>query len=345
MGKRGFDKMGKMVLFSGTANEKFAKGVAEAESLLRGLNNITIKKFSDGETYVKLEENIRGDDVFIIQPLNSQEAIWEFFLIVDACKRASARRINAVIPYFGYGRQDRKTESRVAISAKVLAHHIESSGVDRVVTLDLHANQIQGFFDIPVDHLYASTVFVDFLKKKKIDPTKICFVSPDAGGSERARFYAKQMGNGKEVSLAIIDKRRPTANKSEVMNVLGDVEGKECYLVDDMVDTGGTIIKAAQAVMKRGATSVTIVATHAVLSGNAIKNFIDVQVWSSAGPNFQPLFKNIYLTDSYPITYVKNSQDPDGVFNASLNIVSVCDLFAKAIHNIYHEKSVSELFL
>ena len=255
-----------LLVFSGTGNEPLAREICDYLGLSPG--KILIKKFSDGEILVKLEENVRGRDVFIIQPTSSpaNDNIMELILMIDALRRSSAYRITAVIPYYGYGRQDRKSEPRVPISARVMADLIESMFPNRILTMDLHADQIQGFFQMPMDHLYAAPIFVDYLKEKRLDEPVI--VSPDSGGVERARFLARQIRAG----LAIIDKRRPRANESEVMHVIGDVENRTCIIYDDMIDTAGTITKAATALKDNGASSVMACATHAVLSGPAIEN-------------------------------------------------------------------------
>ena len=282
------------------------------------LASVKIKKFSDGEIFVKLKENIRGEDVFIIQSLVNSDSIMELLLLMDACRRASVNKMNIIIPYYAYARQDRKNEPRVAISAKVIAKHIEAAGADRIIVLDLHADQIGGFFEIPVDHLHSSREIVTYLLKQDIPDLTI--VSPDAGSAERARYYAKKL-NG-DSNLAIIDKRRPKANVSEVMNILGDVKDKNCIIIDDMIDTAGTICKAADAIMEAGAKSVRCAAVHAVLSGPAVNRLKE------------SAFKEIIITDTYPVVGIHN-----------FKTISVSNLIAQAISRIYRKKSVSQLFL
>ncbi|MCB1156931.1 MAG: ribose-phosphate pyrophosphokinase, partial [Leptospiraceae bacterium] len=254
---------GDMAIFSGSSNVPLTDEICDHLRIRPG--KITKKKFSDGEIYIKIDENVRGRDVFVVQSISNpaNDNLIELLLILDAFRRASARRVTTVIPYYGYGRQDRKVEPRVPISARVVADLIETLGPDRVLTMDLHADQIQGFFNIPVDHLFFSAVLTEYLLSK--DLKDLVIVSPDSGGAERARFLGKKV-NG---SLAIIDKRRPKPNVSEVMNIIGDVKGKNCILLDDMIDTAGTITKAAKALQEHGAKSVMCCATHGVLSGEA----------------------------------------------------------------------------
>lgn len=306
-------------LFSGSAHRALTNEIASHLEIEAGA--IDLKKFSDGETAVKIAENVRGDDVFIVQPTSypANENIMELLLIIDALKRASARRITAVIPYYGYGRQDRKVEPRVPISAKVVASLIESTGAHRVLSMDLHADQIQGFFNIPVDHLFAAPIMVDHFRKKDFEDLVI--VSPDSGGAERARFFAKQLQGG----LAIIDKRRPQANVSEVMHIIGDVEEKDCILVDDMIDTAGTICKAATALKENNARSICIAATHGVLSGNAIENLRKAPV------------DDIILTNTLHI--------PEEKRLPNMQVLSIAGLIGEAIRRIHEERSVSSLFL
>lgn len=255
--------MSKFKLFSGTANPEFAKKVGDYLNIEVGI--ATIKKFSDGEISVQIKESVRGQDVFIIQPTcaPTNDKLMELLIMVDALKRSSARSISAVIPYYGYARQDRKAAPRVPITAKLVADMLEAAGIDRMITIDLHAAQIQGFFNIPVDNLYGSVMFADYLKSKDLKNPIIA--SPDIGGVARARSYADKLG----YDLVIVDKRREKANEAEVMNIIGNVEGKDVILVDDMVDTAGTLIKAAEALKKMGATSVMACCTHGVLSGPA----------------------------------------------------------------------------
>ncbi len=308
-----------LLLISGNSNRPLA--VEISKYLNQRLADVTIKKFSDGEISVKINENIRGKDVFIIQPTSApaNDHIMELLLILDAVRRASAKRITAVIPYYGYGRQDRKSEPRVPISARLVADILQVSSLDRVITVDLHADQIQGFFHIPVDNLYAAPVFIKHLKEKSFQNPVV--VSPDTGGVERARYLANHIDAG----LAIIDKRRPQPNIAEIMNVIGDVEGKECILYDDMIDTAGTITKAAKALKEQGAKTVIACATHAVLSGPAIERLKESVL-------DQVIFTNtIYLPESKQLDKIK--------------VLSIADLIGEAIRRIHNEESVSSLFL
>ena len=306
-------------IFSGSSNPELAKKIAEY--LKMPLSDVELKKFSDGETSVKLKENVRGVNVFLVQstsyPVNDN--IIELLLMIDAAQRASAKSVTTVIPYFGYARQDRKVEPRVPISAKVIANVIQKTGVNRVLTMDLHADQIQGFFDIPVDNLFGSLLCVDFLKSKNIE--NLVVVSPDSGGVDRARYYAKKV----EAGLAIIDKRREMANVSEVMHVIGDVAGKNCILIDDIIDTGGSISGAAKALKDNGALKVYCYAAHGVLSGNAYEKL-------SKAP-----FEEIIFTDTIPVNKLKKLQN--------MRILSVADLFGEAINRIHNGESISSLFL
>ena len=308
-----------LLLISGNSNRPLSEEIAKY--LNQRLADVVIKKFSDGEISVKINENIRGKDVFIIQPTSApaNDHIMELLLTIDAVRRASAKRITAVIPYYGYGRQDRKQEPRVPISARLVADIIQVTGLDRVLTVDLHADQIQGFFHIPVDNLYAAPVFIQYLKESHFSEPVV--VSPDSGGVERARYLARYINAG----LAIIDKRRPQANVAEIMNVIGDVEGKECILYDDMIDTAGTITKAAKALKENGAKRVIACATHPVLSGPAIQR-IEESVLDEV------IFSNtIYLPEEKRIRKIK--------------ILSIAKLIGEAIRRIHNEESVSSLFL
>src|SRR6185503_1169731 len=248
-------------LFSGNANRPLAEEIAKTLQL--SLGDAEVSRFSDGEVYVQINENVRGQDVFVIQPTCPpvNDHLMELLIMLDAFKRSSAKRVTAVIPYYGYARQDRKDKPRVPITAKLAADLISAAGADRVLTLDLHAAQIQGFFNIPVDHLFAAPVIVGHLKQLELEDLTI--VSPDAGGVERARAYAKRLG----ASLAIIDKRRFATNQTEVMNIIGEVEGRNVFVVDDIIDTAGTLIHSAQALLDKGAKSISAACTHAVLSG------------------------------------------------------------------------------
>ncbi len=307
-----------VAVFSGSANRPLAVEICQQLGIPNGA--ITVKRFSDGESSIKIEENVRGRDCFVVQSISypSNDSLMELLLIIDALRRASARRITAVLPYYGYGRQDRKVEPRVPISARVVADLIETVGPNRVLTMDLHADQIQGFFRIPVDHLYFSPVLAEYINSLQLQDLVI--VSPDSGGAERARNFGKKV-NG---SLAIIDKRRPKANESVVMNVIGDIKDKHCLLLDDMIDTGGTIAKAALALYENGAKSVMCCATHGVLSGEAPEKL-------NAGK-----FTQIVLSNSILV--------PDSKKINNLKTLSIAPLFAKAIERIHTEESISSLF-
>ncbi|MES0491217.1 MAG: ribose-phosphate pyrophosphokinase [Leptospirales bacterium] len=306
-------------IFSGTSNNPLADKIAESIGIDTG--KIDIKRFSDGEVSVKITENVRGADIFIIQSTGypANENIMELLLMMDAFRRASARRITVVIPYYGYGRQDRKVEPRVPISAKVVAKALEAIGADRILAMDLHADQIQGFFDIPVDHLFSAPILVDYFKQAGINDAVI--VSPDSGGAERARFFAKHLNS----SLAIIDKRRERANESEVMHIIGEVKGKTCIMIDDMIDTAGTIAKGAQALKEHGATKIIAGTTHAVLSGPAIERLEKSPI------------EELIVTDTLLISPEKQMK--------KMTVLSVASLFGEAILRIHDERSVSTLFL
>lgn len=316
---RRVSKSYQQLIFSGEANQALAQEICDYLGVRLG--DAQIKTFSDGEISVKLNENVRGRDVFIIQPISSpaNDNLMQLILMMDAVRRASAARMTVVMPYYGYGRQDRKSEPRVPISARVMADLLESMGPNRLLCMDLHADQIQGFFHIPVDHLYAAPVFVEYIKAKQIEDMVV--VSPDSGGVERARFLARQIGAG----LAIIDKRRPQANVSEVMNVIGDVKDRTCILYDDMIDTAGTITKAAAALKANGATSVMACATHAVLSGPAIERL------EASNLDEIILSNSINLPPEKQISKIKQ--------------LSVARLYGEAIRRIHNEESVSSLFL
>jgi ribose-phosphate pyrophosphokinase len=309
-----------MLLLSGTANRPLAEDVAtELNSVLC---KATIRRFSDGEIFVKIDENVRGRDVYIIQPTNPPaENLIELLLLMDAARRASAARITPVIPYFGYARQDRRPRSaRVAISAKVVANMLASVGVARLLTMDLHADQIQGFFDIPVDNIYAAPVLLGDVWKQRYED--LIVVSPDVGGVVRARALAKRL----ESDLAIIDKRRPKANVSEVMNVIGEVKGRTCVIMDDMVDTAGTLVKAAQVLKEEGATKVVAYCTHPVLSGGAVARIANSDL------------DELVVTDTIPL-------GDDARNCPKIRILSVSGLIAETILRIYTEESVSSLFI
>jgi len=308
-------------LIAGNSNKGLAYEVANYLDL--PLTDTTVMNFSDGELFVKINENIRGSDTFIIQstcaPVNTN--IMELLLIIDALKRASAGRITAVIPYYGYGRQDRKVQPRVPISSKLVADILEVAGADRILTIDLHAGQIQGFFDIPVDHLYATPPILEYIKKNH--PNKdFVVISPDAGGVERARAFARNLNT----SLAIIDKRREAANVCEVMNVIGDVKGKATLILDDMIDTAGTTVQAAEILMKYGATSVLAACTHGVLSGPAIERIN------------KSLIEEVIVTNTIPVGDKANQCK-------KLKVISIAYLLGEAIKRIHEETSVESLFL
>lgn len=304
-------------VFSGTANQELSRQIAKYLGI--PLSEASIKRFSDGEISIQIGESVRGKDVFIIQPTcaPTDTNLMELLILTDALKRSSASTVTAVIPYFGYARQDRKAAPRVSITAKLVANMIEIAGIDRVVTMDLHAGQIQGFFDIPVDNLYGTITFINYLKNKHLSNPIVA--SPDVGGVARARSLAKQLN----LDLAIIDKRREKANESEVMNVIGDVNGKDVILIDDMVDTAGTLIKAAAAFKERGATSVTAFCTHPVLSGPAYERI-------AAGA-----IDELVVTDTIPLKEQ----------NEHIKVISVAPLFAEVIRRVYHDESVNNLFM
>ena len=312
-------KEAELKIFTGASNPNLSQEIAKDLGI--DLGKIEIKHFSDDEISVKIEENVRGADVFVIQSTSkpANENIMELMLIIDALRRASARRITAVIPYYGYGRQDRKVEPRVPISAKVVATMIETIGAHRVLCMDLHADQIQGFFEIPVDHLFSAPILVKYFEEQAIGD--IMIVSPDSGGAERARFFAKQLQAG----LAIIDKRRNKPNEAEVMHIIGDVKDKNCLLIDDMIDTAGTICKAADALKTNGAKNIYVGATHAVLSGPAIERLEATSI------------DEIVLTNSINI-------EPSGRL-ANMKVLSVANLIGEAIIRIHEERSVSSLFI
>src|SRR5579871_505967 len=310
----------KWKIFSGTANDVLARAICEFLGL--PLGQACIDKFSDGETYVQIEENVRGADVFVMQPTCRpvDEHLMELLLMIDALKRASARRITVVIPYFGYARQDRKDKPRVPISSKLVADLLTTAGADRALVVDLHAPQIQGFFNIPVDHLFASPVLVDYFRKRQFPDLTV--VSPDAGGVERARFFAKKM----ESALAIVDKRRVQMDETEVMNVIGDVHGRTCLILDDIIDTAGTLVKTSQALLDAGARQVFACATHAVLSGPAIERIS------------QSHLTEVVVTNTIPLTEAGRNEP-------KIKVLSIAGLIGSAIRSIHEETSVSKLFM
>lgn len=307
-----------MILFSGNSNMSLAKKIVRFLDIPVGKS--LVSQFSDGETRVEIQQNVRGDDVFLVQPISSpaNHSIMEALIMVDALKRASARHITLVCPYFGYARQERKSAPRTPITAKLVADLYEAAGVTRVLTLDLHTSAIQGFFKIPVDHLYTRSIFIDHLSGVE----NVVMVSPDAGGAERARHYAKGLNSG----MAIIDKRRSNPNESAVMHIVGDVKDKNCIIVDDIVDTAGSLCRAADALMDAGATSVMAAVAHPVLSGPAVERINN--------SNLQKL----YVTDSLPLS--KAAEESDRIVT-----VSVAELLAKAIRRIHNQDSISSLFL
>jgi ribose-phosphate pyrophosphokinase len=305
------------MLLAGTANRPLAEEIAA--ELKQPLCQVTIRRFADGELFVKIDENVRGRDVYIIQPTNTPaENLIELLLLIDAAHRASAARVTAVIPYFGYSRQDRKDQPRVAISAKLMANVVTRAGADRVLAMDLHAHQLQGFFDIPVDHLYAAPVLTAHYRMKRLVEPVV--VAPDVGSAKMARGFAKRLN----ASLAIIDKRRPSANIAEVVNVVGDVDGKDCLIPDDLIDTAGTVTEASKALKRLGAQRIFVCATHALLSGPAVQRLTDAPIDEVAVANTIAL--------------------PDARKFDKLIVLSVGSLLAKAIANTHRDKSVSSLF-
>ena len=309
-----------MKLLSGNSNKPLSKNIAKY--LNSKLVNSSIRNFSDGEIYVEINENIRGNSIFIIQSVSSpaNDNLMELLLCIDALKRSSAKNITAVIPYFGYARQDRKVVPRTSISAKLVSNLITKAGADRVVTVDLHAGQIQGFFDIPVDNLFATPIFARHIKKKVKSKRIIC-VAPDVGGTERARALGKILN----VGLAIVDKRRPKPGQSQVMNVIGDVKDQTCIIVDDIIDSGGTIINAAKALKSRGAKEVYVYITHGVLSGDAVKKIKN------------SVIKNLVITDT-----IDNGEKTKNVKN--IEVLPISGLMGEAIKRISNSTSVSDLF-
>ena len=305
-----------MMLLSGTANRPLAESIAA--DLGTHLCDVTIKRFADGEIFVRIDENVRGRDVFIVQPtVPPADNIVELLLLIDAAARASAARVTAVVPYYGYARQDRKDQPRVAIGAKLMANLITEAGADRLVSIDFHQHQLQAFFDIPVDHLYALPVFAERYEKLNLEPLVV--VASDVGAAKMARGFARRVGG----EIAMIDKRRPGHNVAEVVNVIGEVEGKNCLLPDDMIDTGGTVAGAARALKERGAKEIFICGTHALLSGPAVSRLSELPV-------------EVTVTDTIRV--------PEEKRWPGLTILSVANLLARAIHNIHDNESVSSLF-
>jgi ribose-phosphate pyrophosphokinase len=304
-------------LFTGNANRPLAEEIAQ--SLHLPLGDADVSRFSDGEIFIQINENVRGADVFVVQPTCPpvNDTLMELLIMIDALKRASAHRITAVLPYYGYARQDRKVQPRVPISAKLVADLLEAAGVDRVLALDLHAGQIQGFFNVPVDHLFAAPVIIDYLGKKDLQDPVI--VSPDAGGVERARAIAKRLKAG----LAIIDKRREAPNVAQVMHLIGDVEGKDAVVIDDMIDTAGTLVQAVGALAREGARRILACGVHPVLSGPAMDRLRASEL------------EEVVVTNSIPVERR----------GAQITVLSVAPLLGEAIRRIHDEESVSTLFV
>ena len=310
-------------IFAGNANIPLAEKISSSINIPIG--KAIVKRFSDGENFVQIKESVRGTDVYVLQPTctpRPAENLMELLVMIDSLKRASAKRITAVLPYYGFARQDRRVNSaRVPITAKLVADMMTVAGANRVITIDVHSDQIQGFFDIPVDNIYGSPTLVkDMRKSKHINADIMMVVSPDMGGVVRARAVAKSLG----CEMAVIDKRRPKANVSEVMNIIGDVKGQDCILVDDMVDTAGTLCKAAQALMENGANSVTAYVIHPVLSGNAVKNIEESAL------------TELVITDTIPLS-------AEALASKKIRQVSISDVLGKTILRVHKEESVSDL--
>ena len=312
----------KLKLFTGNSNKELAEKMADYLGITLG--DAEVYNFSDGETFININENVRGCDIFLMQSTSNpvDKNLMELLIMIDAMKRASANRITAVVPYYGYARQDRKTASRVPITAKLVADIVTTAGADRVLSMDLHAGQIQGFFNIPVDHLYAAPVLLEYIKEKKYEPTDIVVVSPDAGAVERSRSFAKHLG----ANLAIIDKRRIKANVAEIMNVIGDVKNKIAIMLDDMIDTAGTITQGAAALSDNGASDVIAMATHGVLSGEAMDKIDNSPI------------KELIITDTI------NQKNRQGL-SSKIKILSVANILGEAVKRIHDEDSVSSLFI
>jgi ribose-phosphate pyrophosphokinase len=310
--------MNKLTIFSGNANAALTKSMCESLGIEMGECQVT--RFKDGETHVKIPQNVRGKDVFVVQPTccPANENLMELLIMLDAIKRASARRITAVLPYYGYARQDRKDQPRVPITAKLVADLLTRAGADRIITIDLHAGQLQGFFDIPVDHLYAVRIFTDYFKTRGIED--IVVVSPDVGGIKMARAYAKRLGAG----LAIVDKRRIDDVSAEVMHVMGEVAGKNVILVDDIVATAGSLVEAASALKKKGAKDIYAAITHPVLCGPAMERIAGSEI------------KELMVTDTIPVS--------DDKKKGKIKQLSVAVLLGEAIKRIHNEESISALF-
>ena len=308
---------GPLMMLAGSANGRLAEEIAG--TLGMPLGQTTIRRFADGEIFVRIDENVRGRDTFIIQPTPAPaDSVMELLLLLDAARRASAARITAVVPYFGYARQDRKDQPRVAIGAKLMANMIATAGADRVLGVDFHQHQLQGFFDIPVDHLYAAPVLTRYFREKQLE--NLVVVAPDVGAAKMARGFAKRLN----ANIGIIDKRRPTANVAEVVHVIGDVEGRDCLIADDMIDTAGTMTEAVAALKARGARNVYCCATHALLSGPAVERFTHSRV------------TEVVVTNTIDIPQAKRFPQ--------LTVLSVGDLVARAIRYTHLNESVSSLF-
>ncbi len=306
-----------LMLLSGTANPSLAQEIAQHMKL--SLADVTVKRFADGEIFVRLNQNVRGRDVFIIQPTPPPaDSIMELLLLIDAAKRASAARVTAIVPYYGYARQDRKDQPRVAIGGKLVANLMEAAGADKVLGMDFHTHQIQGFFDVPVDHLYAAPVLTGYFREKRLDQPVV--VAPDVGAAKMARGFARRL----DASFAIIDKRRPAQNVAEVMQVVGEVEGRPCIIVDDMIDTAGTLQSVVMALKERGATDVFAAATHALLSGPAVERL-----------QGSPLAE-VVVTNTLDVPAAKRFP--------KLRVLSIAELLARAIRYTHSNESVSQLF-
>ena len=304
-----------LAIFAGRSNIALSRAIAESYGT--NLGEVTVRSFSDGELYVKFEQSIRGEDIFIVQSTPPPgDNILELLLMLDAAKRASVKRVTAVIPYFGYARQDRKDQPRVSIGSKLIANLLVEAGADRILTMDLHASQIQGFFDIPLDHLYASKVFVDHYKANPIE--NLVVVAPDVGSLKMARSYAKRL----DATLAFIDKRRPRPNVAEVMNIIGEVDGKNALIIDDLIDTAGTMTNAAEALIEKGAKEVYAASTHPILSGPAYQRIEDSSI------------KELLVTDTVPL------RKP----SPKIKVLSVAGIFADAIQRIHTNDTISALF-
>jgi ribose-phosphate pyrophosphokinase len=311
-----------MKVFSGSANPDLSQSICEYLAIPMG--KLDLRRFSDGEVYCQILENVRGEDVFVVQPTCRpvDANLMELLILLDAFRRASAKRVTAVLPYFGYARQDRKDKPRVPISSKVVSNMLSASRADRVLTVDLHAPQIQGFFDIPVDHLFATPVLIDYAKSLDLNGDEAVVVSPDAGGVERARFLSKQL----QMPLAIIDKRRSGPNQAEIVNIIGSVENRHAIIIDDMIDTAGTLTQVAQVMKERGASSVMAMAAHPVFSGVAIERITN------------SILEKVVITNTIPLSEEADKCD-------KIIQLSVAELLGEAIKSIHEETSVSKLFV